>query len=66
MYETKKDDDINKPLVYIDYNPETNRCLTMPEQFTSDALKFIIPFQATFEQYKKGLFYTPNEPGFKG
>jgi hypothetical protein len=56
MYETKKDGDINKPLVYIDYNPETNRCLTMPEQFTSDALKFIIPFQATFKQYQTSLF----------
>jgi hypothetical protein len=50
--EHKSDDKESKPLVYIDYNPETNFCLTNPLQFTSNAFDILIPFQANVEEFK--------------
>jgi GH24 family phage-related lysozyme (muramidase) len=55
IYETldgKDDDKENKPLFYIDYNPESNLCLSNPLQFTSNAFDFLIPFQGTLAEYK--------------
>jgi hypothetical protein len=57
LYDRKKDQ--NKamtPLVYIDYNPESNFCLSHPCQMTTNGLTFMIPFQGTFSDYKQ-LFY---------
>jgi len=42
----------NKPLVYIDFNPETNLCLTNSLQFTTNPFSFLIPLQATLADYK--------------
>jgi len=42
----------NKPLIYIDYNLETNLCLTNSLQFTTNPFSFMIPLQATLEDYK--------------
>jgi len=45
------------PLLYIDYNPETNFCLSHPCHMTTNGMTFMIPFQGTFDDYKT-LFYT--------
>ena len=42
----------NKPLVYLDFNPETNLCLTNSLQFTTNPFSFLIPLQATLADYK--------------
>ena len=57
MYESSEtgrqtNDKKNKPLVYIDYNPETNLCLSNPLQFTTNPFDFLIRLQADVEQYK--------------
>ena len=39
------------PLLYLDYNTETNRCLSTPQQFTTNAFDFLIPFQSTEKGY---------------
>jgi hypothetical protein len=41
------------PLYYIDFNPESNMCLSSPIQFTADPYKFLIPMQGTTAEYKK-------------
>ena len=57
MYEASENgrqtsDKKNKPLVYIDYNPETNFCLSEPLQFTTNPFDFLIGFQTDIEKYK--------------
>jgi len=57
MYEASEtgrqtNDKNTKPLVYIDYNPETNFCLSDPLQFTTNPFDFLIGFQAGLEKYK--------------
>jgi len=57
LYDRKKDQNsAMTPLFYIDYNPESNFCLSHPCQMTTNGLTFMIPFQGTFEDYKQ-LFY---------
>lgn len=57
LYDRKKDqNNTTTPLVYIDYNPESNFCLSHPCQMTTNGLTFMIPFQGTFADYKQ-LFY---------
>jgi murein DD-endopeptidase MepM/ murein hydrolase activator NlpD len=34
-----------KPIVYVDFNPETNLCLSSPKHFSTDPLKFFIPYE---------------------
>lgn len=41
------------PLVYIDFHPETNFCLSAPEQLSIDVTRFLIPFQGTRSSYAK-------------
>lgn len=41
-----------RPYVYIDFNPETNFCLTSPQQLSVDPYTCLIPLQATKEQYE--------------
>jgi hypothetical protein len=41
-----------RPYVYIDFNPETNFCLTSPQQLSVDPLTCLIPLQATKAQYQ--------------
>ena len=57
IYESEPIDDNttspqNKPLVYIDFNPETNLCLTNSLQFTTNPFSFLIPLQSTLADYK--------------
>ena len=63
LYDRKKDSTETStssksttPMLYIDYNPETNFCLSHPCQMTTNGLTFMIPFQGTFNDYKQ-LFY---------
>jgi len=42
----------NRPVIYIDYNPETNLCLTNPLQLTTNAFDFLIPMQASLKDYE--------------
>lgn len=41
-----------RPYLYIDFNPETNFCLTSPQQLSVDPFICLIPFNATQENYK--------------
>jgi len=56
-----------RPVVYIDYNPETNFCLTNPLQITTDAFNFLIPMQASQTQFEtlfpSGSIYTDDKFG---
>ena len=63
IYESEPIDDHttspqNKPLVYIDFNPETNLCLTNSLQFTTNPFSFLIPLQSTLADYK--TLFSPN------
>lgn len=40
-----------RPYVYLDFNPETNFCLTSPEQFSVDPNICIVPANLTQKQY---------------
>lgn len=42
-----------RPYIYIDFNPETNFCLTSPQQFSIDPYTCLVPFNATLEDYKQ-------------
>jgi hypothetical protein len=58
LYDEKTDEAKTKtPLLYIDYNPETNFCLSHPCHMTTNGMTFMIPFQGTLDAYKT-LFYT--------
>jgi len=72
IYESKSSDNNSgpikpRPVVYIDYNPETNFCLTNPVQLTTDAFNFLIPMQASQAQYAtlfpSGSIYTDDKSG---
>jgi GH24 family phage-related lysozyme (muramidase) len=53
IYDTPSDTAIQTPLVYIDYNPELNFCLSNSKQLSTNPWKTLIPFQGTFNDYKK-------------
>ena len=52
IYDTKNTD-LQTPLVYIDFNPELNFCLTNGKQLSTDPWTCLIPFEGSFEDYKK-------------
>jgi GH24 family phage-related lysozyme (muramidase) len=39
------------PYVYLDFNPNTNLCLTIPEHLSVDPFTCLIPFQGTDQDY---------------
>lgn len=41
------------PLVYIDFNPNHNFCLSSKKQLSTNPFKVLIPVEATFEDYKE-------------
>lgn len=47
-----------RPYVYIDFNPETNFCLTSPQQLSVDPLKCLIPFAGDDKDY--AAIYQPD------
>lgn len=42
-----------RPYVYIDFNPETNFCLTSPQQLSVDPFTCLIPLDGDQESYKQ-------------
>ena len=56
LYDRKKESTGDKkttPILYVDFNPETNFCLSNPSQLSVDGLSFLIPFEGTFLDYVK-------------
>jgi hypothetical protein len=49
----KSEDKKSTPMVYIDFNPNTNFCLSNAKQLSTDINKFIIPFQGTSKDYSE-------------
>ena len=46
--------DTNKhPFIYLDFNPETNFCLTIPQHLSVDPFTCMIPFEGSAEDYLK-------------
>jgi GH24 family phage-related lysozyme (muramidase) len=46
--------DTNKhPFIYLDFNPETNFCLTTPQHLSVDPFTCMIPFEGSAEDYLK-------------
>lgn len=41
----------SKPIVYIDYNPETNTCLSQPAQFSTNPFDFMIRNQCNIDTF---------------
>ena len=56
LYDKKQDNKKITPLLYIDFNPQTNFCLSHPCHMTSNAMTFLIPFEGTFDDYKTLFF----------
>jgi hypothetical protein len=52
IYDTKKDSQFQTPLIYIDFNPELNFCLTNKKQLSTDPWTCLIPFEGSFEDFK--------------
>jgi hypothetical protein len=55
IYDTpnKADDPKNQtPLIYIDFNPETNFCLSTNKHLSTNPFYFLIPFEGSFKNYK--------------
>lgn len=50
---TSKTSSNKHPYVYIDFNPETNLCLTSPKQLSIDPFTCLIPFNAAQADYKQ-------------
>lgn len=46
-----QDPTAKRPYLYIDFNPETNFCLTSPQQLSIDPTICMIPFEGTPEDY---------------
>jgi hypothetical protein len=53
IYDSKGSKDFQTPLVYIDFNPELNFCLTNTKQLSTDPWTCLIPFEGSFEDYKQ-------------
>lgn len=51
IYDTKNTD-LQTPLIYVDFNPELNFCLTNGKQLSTDPWTCLIPFEGSFEDYK--------------
>lgn len=52
IYDSVQDTD-KHPFVYLDFNPETNFCLTTPQHLSVDPFTCMIPFEGTGEDYLK-------------
>lgn len=58
MYDSKEDSQkFKRPLFYVDYNPNTNFCLTSLNHLSTNPFNFMIPYSGTKEDFKK-LFDT--------
>lgn len=50
IYDSTTDED-RHPYVYLDFNPDTNFCLTTPQHLSVDPFTCMIPFQGTAQDY---------------
>jgi GH24 family phage-related lysozyme (muramidase) len=50
IYDSTQNTD-KHPYVYLDFNPDTNFCLTMPQHLSIDPFTCMIPFEGTTEDY---------------
>jgi GH24 family phage-related lysozyme (muramidase) len=50
IYDSTQDTD-KHPFIYLDFNPETNFCLTTPQHLSVDPFTCMIPFEGTGEDY---------------
>jgi GH24 family phage-related lysozyme (muramidase) len=50
IYDSTQDTD-KHPFIYLDFNPETNFCLTTPQHLSIDPFTCMIPFEGTGEDY---------------
>ena len=50
IYDSTQDTD-KHPYVYLDFNPETNLCLSNPQHLSVDPYTCMIPFQGTDDDY---------------
>jgi hypothetical protein len=57
IYDTSKSKD-QTPLVYVDFNPNHNFCLSNNQQLSTNPWITLIPCEASFEDYKK--LFDPN------
>ena len=58
MYDSKEDSqDVKRPIFYVDYNPNTNFCLSSLNHLSTNPFNFMIPYSGTKEDFKK-LFDT--------
>jgi hypothetical protein len=53
IYDSKEQGKFQTPLVYIDFNPEVNFCLTNTKQLSTDPWTCLIPIEGSFEDYKQ-------------
>jgi hypothetical protein len=53
IYDTNNDFDFQTPLVYVDFNPEMNFCLTNTKQLSTDPWTCLIPFEGSDDDYQK-------------
>jgi len=54
IYDYKEDRSIQKtPIYYVDYNPETNFCLSSLNHLSTNPFNFIIPYSGTKQEFEK-------------
>jgi hypothetical protein len=51
LYDAENINGTPTPMVYLDFNPNTNFCLSNSKQFSTDITKFLIPFQGSDSDY---------------
>jgi hypothetical protein len=51
LYDAENINGTPTPMVYLDFNPNTNFCLSNTKQFSTDITKFLIPFQGSDSDY---------------
>lgn len=52
IYDTKEGSNFQTPLVYIDFNPELNFCLTNQKQLSTDPWTCLVPFEGSFKDFQ--------------
>jgi hypothetical protein len=58
IYDTADNSNFQTPLVYIDYNPELNFCLSNSKHLSTNPWKTLIPFEGTDLDYQS--LFNPN------
>jgi murein DD-endopeptidase MepM/ murein hydrolase activator NlpD len=53
IYDVKSDGESQKPLIYIDFNPNHSYCLSNPNQLSTDPWTCLIPFEGKTDDYRK-------------